>query len=546
MLKLKAVNFSYTENDEPFNVTTVRSVRNDRVFLDIETDGNTFSATVRTDNEITIDHISAVFEYPFMETEKIFLNGYQSWTDSIEHNIDDTLRGINHIPAKITDKYAFSQYGDYNFAHYSGYPGNMHGWTYGYIRHMNEYDFFGSLAEETGFTQIIVSVETNEIFFIKDCEGHTVNSDYCGLKLLMRTGEEDTVFDRYFELLNISIPEGVKPIRGYTSWYRHYQNINREILLSDLEAISSQKFKADVFQIDDGWQTKVGDWLCVDEEKFPDGITSIADEIKAKGLIPGLWLAPFVCEKNSDAFRKYDQWLLKDENREYVRGGSNWSDFYVFDIYNEDFRNYLREVFNTVINSWGFSFLKLDFLYAACILPRTDKTRGQIMADAMDLLRELTKGALLLGCGVPLGAAFGKVDYCRIGCDISTDWNDKPHMRLMHRERISTRNSILNSVFRRQLNGRAFYNDPDVFILRDTDTQLTHAQKQCLSEVNAMTGGVLFTSDNTNEYDEITQKILLKLNALRSSRIISAELIGEFLIIKFAIGNRKFLRRYKV
>lgn len=546
MLKLKAINFSYTENDESFQVSTTRSVRNDRVFLEIETDGNTFSATVHTDNEISIDHISAVFEYPFVEPEKIFLNGYQSWTDSIEHNIDDTLRGINHIPAKISDKYAFSQYGDYNFAHYSNYPGNMHGWTYGYIRHMNEFDFFGSLAEETGFTQIIVSVETNEIIFIKDCEGHTINSEFCGLKLLMRTGEEDSVFDRYFELLNISIPDGVKPISGYTSWYRHYQNINRENLLSDLEGISSQKFKADVFQIDDGWQTKVGDWLSVDEKKFPDGIVSIADEIKSKGITPGLWIAPFVCEKNSDAFRKYAQWLLKDENREYVKGGSNWSDFYVFDIYNKDFRNYLREVFDTVINSWGFTFLKLDFLYAACILPRTDKTRGQIMSDAMDLLRELTKGALLLGCGVPLGAAFGKVDYCRIGCDISLDWNDKPHMRLMHRERISTRNSILNSVFRRQLNGRAFYNDPDVFILRDTDTQLSHAQKQCLAEINAMTGGVLFTSDNTNEYDEITQKILLKLNALRNSRIISAELIGEFLIIKFTIGDRKFLRRYRV
>ena len=195
MLKLKAINFSYTENDESFQVSTTRSVRNDRVFLEIETDGNTFSATVHTDNEISIDHISAVFEYPFVEPEKIFLNGYQSWTDSIEHNIDDTLRGINHIPAKISDKYAFSQYGDYNFAHYSNYPGNMHGWTYGYIRHMNEFDFFGSLAEETGFTQIIVSVETNEIIFIKDCEGHTINSEFCGLKLLMRTGEEDSVLN---------------------------------------------------------------------------------------------------------------------------------------------------------------------------------------------------------------------------------------------------------------------------------------------------------------------------------------------------------------
>lgn len=168
------------------------------------------------------------------------------------------------------------------------------------------------------------------------------------------------------------------------------------------------------------------------------------------------------------------------------------------------------------------------------------------MADAMDFLREISKGALLLGCGVPLGSAFGKVDYCRIGCDVDLDWNDKPAMRLLHRERVSTRNSVLNSIFRRQLNGRAFYNDPDVFMLRDTDNTMTYAQKQCLSEVNAMMGGVLFTSDNISEYDETTRTILDKIMILRNSKIISVDLIGEFLIIKFSIGNRKFLRKYKV
>jgi alpha-galactosidase len=105
---------------------------------------------------------------------------------------------------------------------------------------------------------------------------------------------------------------------------------------------------------------------------------------------------------------------------------------------------------------------------------------------------------------------------------------------------------VLNSVFRRQLNGRAFYNDPDVFLLRDTDTTMTHAQKQCLSEVNAMMGGVLFTSDNMGEYDETTQKILGKVMLLRNCKIISAELIGEYLIIKFSIGDRKFMRKYKI
>lgn len=546
MLKLKSVNFSYTENDEDFQVSTLRSVRNDRMFFEVETDGNTFTAEIHTDNEIRINEISATFEFPFMSAEKIFLNGYQSWTDSVEHNIYDTLRGLRQTPEKISKKYALTQYGDYNFAKYSNFPGVMHGWTYGYVRHGNEFEFFGSLAERSGFTKILVSTETNEISFIKDCCGHTINSDFTGLKLVICTGSEDTVFDRYFDLLGVKLRPEAKPVSGYTSWYRHYQNISSEILTADLNALAEQNLRSDIFQIDDGWQTKVGDWLSVDTEKFPEGMADMADKIREKGLIPGLWLSPFVCEKESEVFRRFEPWLLRDESRNYVRGGSNWSGFYVFDIYNEEFRSYLRKVFDTVTKEWGFGFLKLDFLYAACIEPRQDKTRGQIMADAMDFLREISNGALILGCGVPLGSAFGKVDYCRIGCDVSLDWDDKAFMKMMHRERISTKNSILNSVFRRQLNGRAFYNDPDVYILRDTGIQLTHAQKQCLAEINAMTGGVLFTSDNMNEYDEITLNILKKMKALRNSKIISAELIRDHLIVKFSIGDKKFIRKYKM
>ena len=44
------------------------------------------------------------------------------------------------------------------------------------------------------------------------------------------------------------------------------------------------------------------------------------------------------------------------------------------------------------------------------------------MCDAMDLIRECCQDKLVLGCGVPLMPAFGKVDYCRIGADIHLQW----------------------------------------------------------------------------------------------------------------------------
>ena len=59
---------------------------------------------------------------------------------------------------------------------------------------------------------------------------------------------------------------------------------------------------------------------------------------------------------------------------------------------------------------------------------------------------------------------YKRQDYCRVSCDVGLDWDDVWYMRLFHRERVSTKQAINNTVFRRQLNGRAYGSDPDVFL----------------------------------------------------------------------------------
>lgn len=542
MLKFKSLQFLYNDGENDFMAITSSSLRNDRMSLDITVNGDIFSVIVTSNAEITIQKMCAEFEYVFSEDDKIFLNGYQSWTDSVEHDIHDKMRGINHIPSAIREKYAFSQYGDYNFADYGD---DMHGWSYAYIRNNDEFSFIGSLSEESGFTQIITQTDKNLICVKKDCENLNINGEWCALKLIMTNGSENDVFDNYFDYLGVKAREA-KPIFGYTSWYNHYQDINEEKIEEDLHGLNALTRKADVFQIDDGWQTAVGDWLSIDKEKFPSLMKKTADDIKSAGLLPGIWLAPFVCEENSDIFREHKDWLLLDSTLAPVKAGSNWSGFYSLDIYNEEVRSYIREVISTIINEWGYKLLKLDFLYAACIEPRHDKTRGQVMYEAMDFLRECAGDALILGCGVPLASAFGKVDYCRIGCDVGLDWNDKPHMRLMHRERVSTKNSLLNSVFRRQLDKRAFRNDPDVFLLRPCNNYLSDEQKKCLAEVNALMGSVLFTSDNFYDYTEDEIKELSKILQIRDAEIISADLCNDVLRLRFMIGEKKYKKRYNM
>lgn len=544
MFKFSNVRFAYRADGKGYTVTTAESVRNNRISLDIRQNTETFTASVKTKSEIELVKLSAEFEYDFTPDDRIFLNGYQSWTDSIEHDIKGRVRGIDHIPDLVSDKYAFASYGDYTFVKYSRTRGHIHGFSYGYVKHRDGiYDFIGSLGENSGFTIIKVNTDKKTVTVEKDCSGLNFTGSFDGISLYLGSGAENDVFDAYFAWLGIA-PTAEKPVSGYTSWYRHYQDISEKAILSDLDGILGSGTDADIFQIDDGYQTAVGDWLSIDMSKFPNGLEGIAGTIKDAGLTPGLWLAPFVCEEKSDLYRDHPDWLLRGDNGEPVRAGSNWSGAYALDIYNEDFRAYLKEVFRTVTDDWGFGLLKLDFLYAACILPRRDKTRGMIMSDGMDFLRECAGGAKILGCGVPIASAFGKVEYCRIGTDVTPEWDSKAYMQVLHRERPSTKLCILNSVFRRQLSGRAFVNDPDVFMLRDTDTSMSREQRRCLAEINALCGGVLFTSDDMGEYGDEQNELAADMAELRDARVLDASLCGNTLILSLELGGRYITRTY--
>ena len=55
---------------------------------------------------------------------------------------------------------------------------------------------------------------------------------------------------------------------GYTTWYNYYGSITEDIVIRDLEALSKLNEKVDIFQIDDGQQKAIGDWLETKQEKL--------------------------------------------------------------------------------------------------------------------------------------------------------------------------------------------------------------------------------------------------------------------------------------
>lgn len=356
------------------------------------------------------------------------------------------------------------------------------------------------MNERSGWTILNFDFNKNLITLEKDVEGKTIKGDFTLFDVAFFNGSYDEVFDAYFKTLDVSKCR-VNHTTGYTSWYNYFTKIDEKIILRDLEGLARSD-KIDIFQIDDGHQTKVGDWLSTDKKKFPHGMKFIADEIHKSGYKAGLWLAPFYIEKDSVVAKTHPDWILKDANGKPTTGMLGTRPCFTLNFYIKECADYIRHFFDVILNEWGYDMVKLDFLYTACLVPFGNKTRGEIMDDACAFLRDCCGDKYILGCGVPLFPAFGRFDYCRIGSDVDIQFKPRFMYSLTNNEIVSTQTSIQNTIFRRGLDGRAFGNDPDVFFMREVNLKYTDSEKRLVAEVNKTFGRLLFISDNVGEFSQ--------------------------------------------
>ena len=493
------LNFSYKTGKE----IKTTEMSNDDVSFDLLQSANGLKLTVIPKKQISDISFYLERNYEYQTDSRFFANGFQSWTDTKEFTRNEMMADEGLIGRGIFGKSPFgiNLVGNYTFVEQPKEYGNFHAFSFAYVRNDKNVDLFGSLNDRTGYTIIYADMNKNTLRFSKDVEGIKITEPYELLDLYFDNGGYDEVFDRYFAKMNVK-PLTDKKIKGYTSWYNYYQNISEDIILRDLEAISKKTVKVNTFQIDDGYQTAVGDWLSINKTKFPNGLKPIVEKIHAKGWQAGLWLAPFGAQKGSKLACEHPDWLVKGKNGKPIMVGANWGGFYAIDIDNADARAYIKNVFDTVLNDWGFDLVKLDFLYATAVVPFHNKTRGQLAYESIDFLRECVGDKQILGCGVQQMPCFGKVEYMRIGADMALSWKHNFFRNLTHREDVSTPNAIHNSVYRRCLNGRAFLCDPDVFLLRRSNIKFTFEQQKVLAKFIKLFGSVLFMSDNVDEYDD--------------------------------------------
>lgn len=478
---------------------------------------------------ITLISASLEFWHEYEKNEKFFVNGYQSWTTSGEMSAEDIYRGATPLAGvtKYTKDMAITS-GDYAFTRYEPRPGFFHSFTYTYLRRGDEFELFGSLSERNGYTVFYSDMEKHIFSVEKDVEGLTISEPYEMFDIVRFVGGYDEVFDKYFAAMSLPAKKRVDRLTGYTSWYNYFQKIDENIILRDLKGLSRARESVNIFQIDDGYEPFVGDWLDYNGRDFPNGMKTIADAVHREGYLAGIWLAPFNVQRGkSRILKEHPDWLIRNPDGKPQLGCVAWGGAYTLDIYNPEVREHLKNVFDTVLDDWGYDMVKLDFLYSQCRTPRNNKTRGTIMCEAMDFLRECVGDKLILGCGVPLGPAFGVVDACRISCDVDLSYGGKFYNSMsINNELPSAQNAINNSMFRRHLNGRAFLNDPDVFFLRDHNLTFTWEQKLLLAKINNLFGRVLFVSDDAGEYSEAELEVLKETFRESDAKILAVKCVG--------------------
>lgn len=298
-------------------------------------------------------------------------------------------------------------------------------------------------------------------------------------------GEELAVFSRYRELLasRYGVLED-DPGTVWSSWYSLYENISRSTLDQIIVELPGLGF--DTFQIDDGWERAVGDWQAND--KFPEGMADAARAAKALGLRPGLWLAPFIVLPASEAFEKHRGMLLRDRAGELVPAGANWgSTYFTYDYTRGDAHDLLAELIETAVSTWGFTYLKLDFLQAAAVAGAhsRDMDREAVYRGAIATIREAAgESTYLLGSGALMMPSLGILNAVRTGPDVAPMWTnyatDDPSDALAY-------NALRNGVERlwmRHLIGI----DPDVVFARGARNLLTVEQNQWLRDSAVLSG----------------------------------------------------------
>ena len=232
---------------------------------------------------------------------------------------------------------------------------------------------------------------------------------------------------------------------GWCSWSYYFKHVTEDDVVENAQTAGRLELPVEIVQVDDGYETVIGDWLAVRPEF--GSLERMAARIRDLGMQPGVWIAPFMVDPRSRVATEHPDWLVRD-----ATAGLHWGEeMRILDVERPAAADYVSRVFGAFAD-WGFTYIKLDFLYAAAIPGLNAYRRGlRLIRDAVG------PEAIVMTGGAPLLPTIGLCDVMRIGPDILPEVPD-PQLDLETVVRVTQ--------LRRWMHGRLWVNDPDHLVAR--------------------------------------------------------------------------------
>ncbi len=316
---------------------------------------------------------------------------------------------------------------------------------------------------------------------------------------------------------NIALKDS--PLTGWCSWYYMYPDITEKEVMLNVDFLKNnlKDYGLEYIQVDRG-RIKTGtDWLTTNS-KFPHDMKWLAEQIHSAGFKAGIWTAPYWLGRESDHYNA--QWVIdpfdtiptQEGNRR--RHWATWGDR--LDASNEEVIAYMKDFVGTLVDQWGYDYLKNDFLVygfpelknADLLLLDKGEVAGAISYQRVN--REITPAeayregvraireaagaeTFIMGCGTPLFHTAGFVDAARVGGDIQS--------KLCVSWECGTSKTVRTSAKRYYYNGRTLWIDPDCLVTWDPCGRGTFSfeEAKVRATLASFFGGMIMMSDRMYE-----------------------------------------------
>jgi alpha-galactosidase len=299
---------------------------------------------------------------------------------------------------------------------------------------------------------------------------------------------------------------------GWSSWYQYFTRLTGADLDKNLR-LAGRGFPFEVFQIDDGYEADIGDWLAV-KPGFPDP-GDLAGRILERGFTAGIWTAPFSASETSELFGRHPDWFVSEGGRP-KPCYRNWNKtIYALDTTHPEAQAWLDETF-AAFKRMGYTYFKIDFLFAAAMAGdrREAATPMQAYRRGMDIINKAAAGGFVLACGAPLLPSLGLCGGMRVGEDTAPFWNPRMSGLQGPNAYIALKNPILRWFMHR----RWWLNDPDCLLLREKDIDLTFGEKALYARAAGLLDAMLIDSDDLELVDARGRALLAEAVSLKGGR----------------------------